>query len=250
METTLLARKGTHYFLMLSTVAVLMLGPMIKTAEGIPVFDAGNFYANMNTYYQTIEQVRAAYQQLDTLYSQLRAAESQLNAMTSQNYWQQYLTQRPGWLPRTSDETQQMIEAGYNPGDQGDVNKFNEAKQRYDNKYPALTQAQVSKSASGRGWVTYDETRKSTVTSLAMSDALHDQQMAEYQDYLAENRDRLGATEDLKSSMDLTNAMLQQSMLMQLDQLRIANQTLRMAALDSNDRLTTMALNAEFSRKR
>lgn len=139
MENTLLARKSTHYFLMFLSVAVLTVSPMIKRdahAIGGVVFDPTNFYANLNTYYQTIEQVRAAYEQI-------RSLEAQLNAMTSQSYWSRYLTQRPEWLPQTNEETQKMIEAGYNPGVQGDVNAF---KIKYANKYPALTQAQVSKS--------------------------------------------------------------------------------------------------------
>lgn len=250
METTLLARKSTHFFLVLSTVSVLTLGTMIKTAEGIPVFDAGNFYANMNTYYQTIEQVRTAYQQLETLYSQLRAAESQLNAMTSKSYWSRYLTQRPQWLPQTNDETQQMIKAGYNPGDQGDVTAFTNAKKKYANKYPGLTQQQVSKNPTDRNWVAYEELKGGTETALGMSDELYEKRMAEYHAFLNANKDRLDTTDDLKASVDLNNLMLQQSMWMQYDQLLVSNQTLRVTALESNQNLNTMALNAEFSRKR
>lgn len=250
MGTTLLARKSTHYFLMLSTVTALTLGPMIKTAEGIPVFDAGNFYANINTYYQTIEQVRTAYQQLETLYSQLRAAESQLNAMTSQSYWSRYVTHRPDWLPQSNDETQQMIEAGYNPGDQGDVNAFTTAKRNYANKHPGLTQQQVSKNPTDRNWVAYKELKGGSETAVAMADEIYEKEMPKYKRFLDDNKDRLDTTADLKASVDLNNAMLQQSMLMQYDQLVLSNQALRMTAFESNQNLNTMALNAEFSRKR
>jgi hypothetical protein len=253
MEKTLLARKTTHYLLMALTVATLTVAPMLKRdahAIGGVVFDPTNFYANLNTYYQKIEQLRTAYAQLETLYSQLRAAEAQLNAMTSKSYWSRYLTQRPDWLPRTNDETQQMIEAGYNPGDQGDLNAFRLAQKKYASRYPALTQTQVSKNPSDRNWVAYNELKGSTDTSLAMAEALHDKQIAEYKDFLKENANRLDTTDDLKASVDLNNAMLQQSMAIQLDQLIISNQQLRMAALESNQNLNSMALNAEFSRKR
>lgn len=243
MQNNILARKSTHYLLMLLSVAALTMAPMVKRdahAIGGVVFDPTNFYANIQQFYQTVEQVRAAY-------AQLRSLEAQLNAMTSQNSWSRYLTQKPEWLPASNDETQKMIEAGYNPGDQGDVNAFNQAKVKYANKYRPLKPSQVSKNVTDRNWVAYEDLTGSTQAAVAMTDALYDDQMKKHEKFIEESRGLLDTASDLKASVDLNNSMLHQSMQIQIDQLKISNQMLRMAAMESNEKLSGMAVNAEFA---
>src|SRR5687767_7758456 len=88
-------RRGKYAFL---TVTALLI-TSIPSARALTVFDPSNFYANLQQYYQFVEQLRATYDQLDTMYHQLDYTQRQYEAMRHPNYWKQFIYRRPDWLP-------------------------------------------------------------------------------------------------------------------------------------------------------
>lgn len=246
MKVPFLARKTTHYLLIAGTVFVLMTGVFRRDAYGMVVFDPTNFMANIEQYYTDVEKLKTAYDQLNALYRQIQTAEAQLNALTSKNGWQQLVTNRPSWLPKSYDDTQHMLDAGYNPGDADDVGRY---RQKYDATFRPLTQQQVSRSPNDRNWVVYQNTVANTSNAMATSQKLFEN-IAQYDKTLQAIQPTLGATDDLKSSVDLTNTLLYQSMAMQLDSMRAMQQQLQMAAVNQNQDLNAMAVNTEFAGQR
>lgn len=244
MQLPILARKSTHYLLITGIVAVFAFVPVNRESNAMVVFDPTNFMANIEQYYTDVEKLKTAYDQLNTEYQQLQQLYVQVQALTSKAGWERYLSQYANRLPMNSDDLQRMLEAGYNPGDADSVDKY---KAKYANRYRPLTQQQVARSPTDRNWVVYQDINGTTQAALAMADETYDKNIAEYKTFIQQNQGNIGATEDLKSSVDLNNSMLNMMMRMQVDQLTIANQLLRLSAQQGNQDLNAMAVNAEFA---
>lgn len=248
----MLAHKPMHAILTGAIVAMLALMPAnprdAHALVGGVVFDPTNFYANLNTFYQTVEQVRAQYQQLEALYSQIRTLEAQLNSMTSKSYWTEQLPQYKSWTPMSWQDIQKMIEAGFNPGDGGDAEAYARAKQRHQQRYPRLTQQQVSNNENAVQWTEYQDTYDATSSALGMAEAAQEQ-IKNYELAIKTLKGQVKESETsdaLKSSVDLTNNMLLQMLSLQLDQMKLGQHTLHVLATRENSRLRGRETNAVF----
>jgi hypothetical protein len=241
--------------------AVLALGTLfvtaIPSARALVVFDPTNFYANIQQYYQFIEQLRATYQQLDTMYHQLTYAQRQFEAIQHPNYWKQFIYRRPDWLPRDWRHTQDMLAQGYNPGNSQDVNAYDSAVLEHGQTFPKVETKLLAADPNSRRVKQYqledDAAAKAAGASKAAYASLagdpargvrgYREQIDDFARQIADIAD--GDT-DIKDVLDVQAAMQVLQMQMQADTLAVVQHQLQLQYAQTNRQLTGTAQSASF----
>jgi len=241
----------------LSLVAVTS----IPSARATVVFDPTNFYANIQQYYQFIEQLRATYDQLETMYHQLEYAERQYQAMSHPNYWKQFITRRPDWLPRNWEHTQSMLEKGYNPGDAEEVDGHDASYKKGFNQhmrdFPRVDPTLISKDTNSVRVKQYDLENKATAEAAGTSRQIHeslvgvegDETQPGYRkaiDQYAEAVKALEGATDMKDTLDLQASMQIMQMQMQADMMVLMQHQLQLQQAQSSRNLASTAQSAKF----
>jgi hypothetical protein len=246
-------RQGKYALLALSTLLVTS----IPSARAFTVFDPSNFFANIQQYYQFIEQLRATYQQLDTMYHQLMYAQRQFEAMQHPNYWKQFITRRPDWLPRDWRHTQNMLNQGYNPGDAGDVNAYESAVLEHGQTFPKVETRLLAGDPNSRRVKQYqledDAAAKAAGASKAAYASLAgdaERGVRGYREQIDDFARQIAAIADgdtdIKDVLDAQAAMQVLQMQMQADTLALVQHQLQLQYAQANRSLTSTAQSATF----
>ena len=90
--------------------------------------------------------------------------------------------------------------------------------------------------------------KANTDGAMVVVETLHEH-IGQYREKMPEFVNMANGAEDMKSSVDVTNALLLQSMTIQLDAMEATKQQLQMAAVEQNQNLNRQAINAEFAKK-
>ncbi len=241
--------------------ALLAVGALLVTsipsARAMMVFDPTNFYANIQTYYSTVEQIRTLYDQLDTMYHQLETAQDQYQAMKHPNYWKQFITRRPDWLPRDWHHTQDMLGRGLNPGEARDVNAYDAAVLEHGETFPKVDARLISADPNSRRVKQYEleddaaakaaGASRSAYTALAGDPARGVRGYREQIDDFARQIQGIAGTDtDIKDVLDVQAAMQVLQMQMQADTLALVQHQLQLQYARANRNLTNTAQSAMF----
>ena len=192
---------------------------------------------------QMIQQYTQMARQLAVLYDQVTLLQQQVQSLTGHYGHGSIGNPANGWGITSWANIADMVSRGLNPGDAAQVRAYQEARNRYQNQFPALSSGLQTSNPRMNAY--YSRVYSDGIAGMSLGESTFNQTNNDLQDIQA-LKDRIDQTDNLKSAMDLNAAISVRVAAINAEMLRTQSAQLRLQAGGRNDDANAYAAQAEF----